>query len=128
MFGAKPRGNLDRIVAELVNELGDSRVGKLDSEDTWDLAARSRMISFYEKTQKRGVLLPVEPTHWTPHVAHEPCESIRYLLRLEQNAWWKSKSSTSASRPCDIVLAWHADRLCVVRREAGRVQIVGMVD
>jgi protein ImuB len=127
MFDAKPKGNFPRILAELVTELGEARVGKLDQVDTWDMGARSTLIRFQDKTARKGQLLPVEPMHYAQSEKCTPdrVNAIRHLLRLEHVAWWKQDASRAAG---DLLLAWVDEKLCVVKKEAGRVSVLGVVD
>jgi hypothetical protein len=133
-----------RILAELQVELGEARVGKLDQVDTWQLEARSALIPFREKTQRKGRLMPVEPSQWVQNATCvEAPELVRHLLRLEQVCWWKSTqtlrrdSSNAQSRPAsthgtqtssDVFLAWNEGVFCVVKKAHGRIQRLGDVD
>jgi protein ImuB len=129
LFGGKSQAasrHFNRVFAELQAELGASRLGKLEHVDTWTLAERSKLIPFYEKTNRSAgaKLLPVEPTLFS---ANEPPASsagelVRHLIRLERTSWWKKNESG------DVFLSLHENRLCIVRKTERRTHTLGFVD
>ena len=128
------------LVAELLAELGEGKVGKLALGDSWNPAERSVLVPFFAKPKslpphdvgpslseqaspEPSVLLP-EPMP----VARSLVRPFRFVARYESLAWWREPSGQSTKR--DVLAATLEGRAAIVDvdKTNGAARVLGWLD
>lgn len=117
---------LPKLVAELREGLGDTRVGRLVVQDSWQTAERSALVPYADwAPSEPNALNVIEPTRLAPRSQLGPdLEPMRLIVRLERDDWWTPASHGKR----EIVLAWHAENAVCAERAAGRNWLLGFFD
>jgi protein ImuB len=130
---AKADRALPRLVAELVADLGEQRVGTLALVNTWVPEERSSLVPYGVKRSPEEVSVSLASRSPEPSrvlgapLPAEGIEPVRLLARIEAVAWWRLGVVAR-----DFVAGWsaHEERLAWVEidRATGRTQVKGWMD
>jgi hypothetical protein len=127
-------GALDKVLAELEGELGAGNVGQLSVDNSWTLAARSKLLPWgvrpalraIEQDHEFAVLNVIEPTRLLacPTRIAEPVQALRLVVRHEATAWW----SGNATGVSELLFAYWNHQAVLVEKSQRGTFLVGYVD
>jgi protein ImuB len=127
-------GAFDKVLAELEGELGAGNVGRLSVDDSWALAARSKLLAWgvrppvrtIDQTHEFAQLNVIEPTRLLacPTRISEPVQALRLVVRHEATAWW----SGNGAGMCELLFAYWNHQAVLVEKSHRGTFLVGYVD